>query len=205
MISRETFTDLLLNPYQPESSLEPLRKALEEAPYCQPLQVMYAMQLRLAGLPSAKEQLHRAAVHTFYRPKLAYLMQPFDEEAVAEVRQEHVTIHKPATTAAPSTEITVPLIGTSQSTIIDTFLAAAPKMPRTLGEENAPPTDLAQPAAQPVISETMGRIYMRQGQVDKARHIFEQLSLANPDKTAYFASLLAESAPGPSSTDAPGA
>ena len=204
MISRETFSDLLLNPYQPEATLGPLRQALDAAPYCQPLQVIYAMQLRLSNLPNWEEQLHIAAVHSLYRPKLAYLMEPFEKDKDAQVESKEPGEIKEADTSKENPNLKAHSTSPTQAEIIERFLQSSPQMPRPAPGEEAlvDPKPIEEPLNQPVISETMGRIYLRQGQRDKAHYIFEQLSLANPEKSAYFASLLEESAQGPQSSDA---
>lgn len=39
-------------------------------------------------------------------------------------------------------------------------------------------------------TETMARIYVEQGYLDQARHIYSKLLLKNPEKSTYFASLI---------------
>lgn len=41
-----------------------------------------------------------------------------------------------------------------------------------------------------VVTETMAEAYLQQGKPQKAREIYEKLSLLNPDKSSYFAALL---------------
>jgi hypothetical protein len=40
-----------------------------------------------------------------------------------------------------------------------------------------------------VITETMAEVWIKQGNKEKAIEIYNKLSLLNPDKSAYFASL----------------
>ena len=41
-----------------------------------------------------------------------------------------------------------------------------------------------------IVSETLARIYIDQGNIEKAIHIFRKLSLLYPDKNTYFAALI---------------
>ena len=63
------------------------------------------------------------------------------------------------------------------------------------GEKEAPSAE----AARTVVSledvfctETMAAIYAEQGYFDQAKRIYEKLILANPEKSAYFASLISK-------------
>ena len=153
--------------------------AAQAYPWCQPLQVLAALASKTrAGVPASL--LHNAAVSTFSRAKLEILVQN------AELQIE-------PTASGPSSIETL-------AAAVETF---APEKPLpTYGEAEVEDNseaegigniagDVAQAGLQGVIlSETMALIYLKQGQTDKARYILEQLSLRNPEKSAYFASLL---------------
>jgi predicted Zn-dependent protease len=45
---------------------------------------------------------------------------------------------------------------------------------------------------QPVLTEAMAEVYLKQGSREKAVEIYEKLSLLDPSKSAYFAVLINE-------------
>jgi hypothetical protein len=76
--------------------------------------------------------------------------------------------------------------------IIDKFLQAEPRIiPRESEFEAA--SELARKSNEDslnFVSETLADIYVKQGNKLKAIKIYEQLSLNNPEKSAYFATLI---------------
>lgn len=75
-----------------------------------------------------------------------------------------------------------------QSKIIEEFIEKEPRL--TLDREKVNDRDLSENSTkdnQEVISETLAEIYLNQGAKEKAIKVYEKLSLANPEKSAYFA------------------
>jgi hypothetical protein len=88
-------------------------------------------------------------------------------------------------------------------TLVGRFKAFEPRLAESLSAIRKNPDAFAKsPAAEleadaddtgeAVASETLARILWQQGQGDKARRMLEQLALNQPEKSAYFAALLAQ-------------
>ncbi len=72
--------------------------------------------------------------------------------------------------------------------IIDRFIQNEPSVSKL--SDNAPSLDVAQQSIKEhddLASETLARIYLKQGNYKKAIQIFEKLSLIIPEKSSYFA------------------
>jgi HAMP domain-containing protein len=146
--------------------------AAQAYPWCQPLQVLAALASKTSsGVPASI--LHSAAIATFSRAKLELLVQRAELQADTQIE--------------------------SATSSIDTLAAAvetfAPEKPVPiyggLDEVESLEAETAVEGLQGIIlSETMAIIYLKQGQTEKAKYILEQLSLRQPEKSAYFASLL---------------
>lgn len=88
-----------------------------------------------------------------------------------------------------------------QSALIDAFIAASPRIGK-LREVGGEVEDLARQSVledATLVTETMARVYAKQGQIGKARKAYKLLSLKYPEKSTYFAAQLkhlGKSAPG---------
>ena len=77
----------------------------------------------------------------------------------------------------------------SRRELIDKFIAENPSISRPKAEFYNPIT-MAQNSIvdnSDIVSETLAKIYLKQGYSDKAVEIYEKLSLLNPEKSVYFA------------------
>ena len=80
-------------------------------------------------------------------------------------------------------------VKTKKEDLIDKFIRDSPGIPRG---EDVPPSDrdLSQPSSMDsdsFMTETLARIYEKQGLLKKAIYAYEKLSLKYPEKSTYFA------------------
>jgi hypothetical protein len=77
--------------------------------------------------------------------------------------------------------------------VIDRFIRASPRIGRLREEQNPRVVDLARASVEEqeeLVTETMALLYVRQGQVERARRAYAQLALKYPEKSTYFAAAL---------------
>lgn len=77
--------------------------------------------------------------------------------------------------------------------VIDRFIRANPRIGRLREEQSPRVVDLARASVEEqeeLVTETMALLYVRQGQVERARRAYAQLALKYPEKSTYFAAAL---------------
>jgi hypothetical protein len=78
-----------------------------------------------------------------------------------------------------------------QADLIDKFIIANPRIEPSREKAELPNEDISKPfveAKDGFVTETLARIYIRQGYYSRAIDIYEKLSLKFPEKSSYFAS-----------------
>jgi hypothetical protein len=78
-----------------------------------------------------------------------------------------------------------------QSDLIDRFITANPRIETKKEKSDIPNVDISTPFIEEqgeFVTETLARIYIRQGYYSRAIDIYEKLSLKFPEKSSYFAS-----------------
>lgn len=187
-------------------TLYELRTIVALHPYFQTARLLMLQNLFILHDPTFSEELKRSAIHITDRSTLFNL-----------VEAPHYNLPKAETTPAkqeptPQKEIVVeqPLAPTSDYTaylnqmaddpeaprmkgqdLIDSFLHS-PKVPKDNVMSDTPPIQQVQDTAtedesESYFTETLARIYIKQGKYAKALQIIKRLSLAVPKKNAYFA------------------
>jgi tetratricopeptide (TPR) repeat protein len=82
-----------------------------------------------------------------------------------------------------------------QADLIEKFIIANPRIEPVKEKNDFPLTDISKPFVEEreeFLTETLARIYVKQGYFSKAIDIYERLSLKYPEKSSYFASLILE-------------
>jgi tetratricopeptide (TPR) repeat protein len=78
-----------------------------------------------------------------------------------------------------------------QSELIDKFILANPRIEPVTVRNSLPADDISKPSVEEddgLLTETLAKIYTRQGYYSRAIDIYEKLSLKFPEKSTYFAS-----------------
>lgn len=80
----------------------------------------------------------------------------------------------------------------SKEELIEQFIENAPRIIRSRNDF-FDPVEVAKSSnldSEEVVSETLAQIYYKQGKTEKALKIYQKLSIANPEKSSYFAALI---------------
>jgi hypothetical protein len=200
-LSASQLLAIIANPFQ-QISVAKLDSWIEQYPYLQPLHVARALQAKTLGEPGLPYYLNEAAVRTYRRHILQTLWEMkgiknplYESDNINQDEQLHQTsqLDQP-----PLTSDTTP-----EEQLIDRFLQTSASQKRLRPTHDTHETEFipTDQTTTPVVTEAMARIYLAQGLTDKAKLILDELSLRNPAKSAYFASLLQEINSNSTSTD----
>lgn len=82
----------------------------------------------------------------------------------------------------------------SKSVLIDRFIATEPRIVPSKAEFYSPASQAKKSLTEheDLVSETLAKIYLQQGNYQKARWSYQKLSLLHPEKSSYFAALVKE-------------
>ena len=103
-------------------------------------------------------------------------------KAIIAARLKAMEAEKKETSETPKKKL-------SRKELIDKFILENPSITRPKAEFYNP-ISMAQNSIvdnSEIVSETLAKIYYKQGYLDKAIEIYEKLSLVNPEKSVYFA------------------
>ena len=161
-----------------KSTLSDIQQLADMYPYCATFTILYAKNLWNVNDLRFKAFVQKAALSTYHRDVLQQLM------AIPAVAVNAVpTPYQLA--ELPEEEPIKPL---KQQDLIDKFIASNPKIHLSDKFEYEEPQNLTQnEVSESVFTESLAKIYIKQGQYEKALHIFEKLNLKYPEKNTYFA------------------
>lgn len=161
-----------------KSTLSDIQQLADMYPYCATFTILYAKNLWNVNDLRFKAFVQKAALSTYHRDVLQQLMAT---PAVAV--NDEPTPYQLA--ELPEEEPIKPL---KQQDLIDKFIASNPKIHLSDKFEYEEPQNLTQnEVSESVFTESLAKIYIKQGQYEKALHIFEKLNLKYPEKNTYFA------------------
>jgi len=120
----------------------------------------------------------------------------FPEEDLLELDSEHDKSAVSSLDQAlpePETGKESPSAKQIQSDLIDKFIIANPRIEPVKVKNEIPQIDISKPFVEEkegFVTETLARIYVKQGYYSRAIDIYEKLSLKFPEKSSYFAALI---------------
>ena len=182
-----------------ENTVHPLKDLLTEFPYCQTIHLLYAKNLHNTKSIYFDNYLKTAAAHTAEREKLFWLINGNELKDRKELvkhfpdsieKELDMDIKYPVFEMSDEQDYKLESANFKQE-IIDKFIKDNPAIPVPVKDENINVENLANISITDnvdIVSETLAKIYLNQGNNSKAIKVYEKLCLVVPEKSAYFAS-----------------
>ena len=179
MISKSAFLNYIKHPEQLDvNSLPAIKDLVQQYPYFQAARMLYIRNLKNTDDLSYHAELKKGAINVPDRVRLEQIMNK-----AASEKKEQSTV----TVVADDANIeSVPQL--KHHDLIDSFITANPHI-KPVGEASDVETVVLDNTnvTDSIFTESLAKIYIKQGQYDKAIRIFEKLNLKYPEKSIYFA------------------
>ncbi|MBQ6732410.1 MAG: hypothetical protein IJR06_04750 [Paludibacteraceae bacterium] len=179
MISKSAFLNYIKHPEQLDvNSLPAIKDLVQQYPYFQAARMLYIRNLKNTDDLSYHAELKKGAINVPDRVRLEQIMNK-----AASEKKEQSTV----TVVADDANIeSVPQL--KHHDLIDSFITANPHI-KPVGEVSDVETVVLDNTnvTDSIFTESLAKIYIKQGQYDKAIRIFEKLNLKYPEKSSYFA------------------
>lgn len=178
-MKKEDFLDLIRHPERlNDETLPAIKELAKQHPYFHTATLLYLRNLKNRDDLSYYSELKKAAISVPDRARLEKLMETKVEKL------EHET-----SVATYNVENDAPRL--RRQDLIDRFIIEKPhikpvgdapvtEMPENVSNDETNVTDS-------IFTESLAKIYIKQGQYSKAIRIFEKLNLKYPEKSSYFA------------------
>lgn len=178
-MKRDDFISYLKHPERlDEKSLPDIKELVQHYPYFQAARMLYIRNLKNTDDLSYHAELKKGAINVPDRVRLEQIMNK-----AASEKKEQSTV----TVVADDANIeSVPQL--KHHDLIDNFITANPHI-KPVGEVSDVETVVLDNTnvTDSIFTESLAKIYIKQGQYDKAIRIFEKLNLKYPEKSSYFA------------------
>lgn len=183
-----------------------IERLIEKHPYTSLLYAFAAKFAKILANQNSDKYLLQAAAYSFDRGGLKNFMEhPLKNHLQKPLSQKQETVSTPAIEVKKDNildeinQYKEPGLSENptKEEVIERFLKIEnPKVGKLSSEEESPIIDeiIKQSASDDfkIVTETMAKIYLKQGNKDKALQIYRQLTALNPKKSAYFADRIRE-------------
>lgn len=197
-----------------KETLYELRSLLAVHPYYQTARLLMLQNLYLLHDPLFEEELHRSAIYITQREQLFALVEQLTNAGPAkaaetqksagqaEPTEEAIQPEEPTRPATNPDHLAAidyvayleqqqakqPESNRTTQPLIDSFLNKTPEELTIKANEQEPPLmEVPDEEEGEYFTETLAKIYIRQGKFEKALEIIQQLYLNYPKKSRYFA------------------
>ncbi|MBO6035396.1 MAG: hypothetical protein J6P34_06040 [Paludibacteraceae bacterium] len=177
-MKRDDFMNYMKHPEQlNEKSLPEMRELAQRYPYFQTARLLYIRNLKNTDDLNYQAELKKAAISVPDRARLEQIMNK-----AASKKEESRTVM----VADDANIENIPLL--KHHDLIDRFITEDPHI-KPVGEYNATESVVIDNTnvTDSIFTESLAKIYIKQGQYAKAIRIFEKLNLKYPEKSSYFA------------------